>query len=105
MNGNPELRAAKRTMTIEVLRSVDTASKYHQSKDVLLTPDSLGPSKPNCEDTKSATASPIDTCEGIVLIEAKPFLLRDAKGVIAETVIAVTRARKSLIMSFIFILR
>lgn len=53
---------------MEVLRSGEIASKYHQSQELLLTEDSCGPSRLYCDETKLAKLLPVAAVAGIFLI-------------------------------------
>lgn len=55
------------------MRSGDPASKYHQSKEVLFTAGSIGPSRLYSEEVNSGTTSPLAAIEEIFLMLAMSF--------------------------------
>lgn len=70
--GKLELRAVKKVIVREVFRSRDTTSKYHQSKEFLLTADNWGPSRLSLVDREFAVIAPANAFAGIVLICGVP---------------------------------
>ena len=96
---SPDASAVKTVMTALALRSDATASKYHQSKTVLLTAPSFGESKPEPEDVYWEVTGPVAAWPGMTLIDTGGCLLaralasqRDAKNVLESSFISRRKA-------------
>ena len=88
-----------------VVKSADIASKYHHSKDVLFTEDSLGPSRPYSEETNLAMLSPVATVEGmVVVVPREPGFLAAGDTDIARAERSQKLAVKRRLKSFMIIL-
>lgn len=66
--GKPVERALKNTMEMELFRSGEMASKYHQSQDVRLTPEIWGPSRLVALERRLTRTSPVIGVEGMVVV-------------------------------------